>query len=372
MNTSSPILPRPLKQWLDNHAAAFDEGTEMTPQILPRLADAGLFRIGVPEQWGGAGGDVCDATAAIAAVSESSITVGFMFWGQRAFIEYLLQSENHALRERCLPDLLAGRLAGATGLSNAMKFLSGIEALQVRAADAHDRADAGAGSGDALVLHGVLPWATNLRPERFIVAAAVERVGGKPFIAALPADREGVERTADHDLIALRGSDTAAVRLHAVPISTRDIIDADASAWLPRVRPAFLSLQCALSIGLGRASLAAADAIGGPARAVLNDAIVQAGAEIDQLEQTLFAGVHDQRFITQAAELFRLRIRLSELVQACAGYELQASGGRAYHRDQPLGFARRWREAAFIPIVTPSITQLVGALRAQAGTPAAR
>ena len=47
--------------------------------------------------------------------------------------------------------------------------------------------------------------------------------------------------------------------------------------------------------------------------------------------------------------------------------ELLASGGRAYSRNGGLGFARRWREAAFIPIVTPSLTQLEGELLRQQG-----
>ena len=67
------------------------------------------------------------------------------------------------------------------------------------------------------------------------------------------------------------------------------------------------------------------------------------------------------------AALFRLRIALAERVRDALQLELQAGGGRAYHRDQPLGFARRWAESAFIPIVTPSLTQLQGELLKQAG-----
>jgi len=42
--------------------------------------------------------------------------------------------------------------------------------------------------------------------------------------------------------------------------------------------------------------------------------------------------------------------------------ELQALGGNAYLNTSQTGFARRWREAAFIPILTPSVTQLQSAL----------
>ena len=137
------------------------------------------------------------------------------------------------------------------------------------------------------------------------------------------------------------------------------------------MRPAFLGLQCGLSIGLTRAALAAAQAIGGSSRAVLQPPIDEAQVALQQSVNALNEGLSDQRFVAQAAGLFRLRIRLAELVQQAVSLELQASGGRAYHRDQPLGFARRWREAAFIPIVTPSLTQLQGELLKQAALAAA-
>jgi len=46
--------------------------------------------------------------------------------------------------------------------------------------------------------------------------------------------------------------------------------------------------------------------------------------------------------------------------------ELQASGGKAYLSEHGAGFARRWRESAFVPIVTPSLVQLRTELNRQA------
>ena len=56
-------------------------------------------------------------------------------------------------------------------------------------------------------------------------------------------------------------------------------------------------------------------------------------------------------------------------VEAAAGagnLELQASGGKAYLTANGSGFARRWRESAFVPIVTPSLVQLRTELQRQA------
>src|SRR5690606_17171543 len=119
----------------------------------------GYTGAGVASDWGGKDGDAVDGVAAIAEVAEFSLTAAFILWGQRAYTEYLLQSDNRQLAEQQVPDLLAGRVAGATGLSNAMKFLSGLEPLQISAAP----------EGDGLVLDGKMPWVTNLRPAGFYV-----------------------------------------------------------------------------------------------------------------------------------------------------------------------------------------------------------
>lgn len=354
--------PQDLAPWLDLQAEALDAGeAEASRALLGRLAAAGRFGIGVPVDLGGSGGSLGDAVEAIADTARHSLTAAFVFWGQRAFIEYLLHSPNEALRERSLPELLGGRRAGATGLSNAMKFLSGIEALGLSAR----------GSGPWR-LQGCVPWATNLHTAGFAVALAVARdePGAAPFVAAVPSERAGLTRSADLDLLGLRGSQTASLDLSDLDLGPEDLIHPDAQHFLPRVRPAFLGLQCGLSLGLAAASLDAAQALLGPARAVLGAPLAEARQRLHAHRQALLQGLAEGRFLHQAAELFRLRIALAEDVQAALQLELLASGGKAYHRSfssgQPaLGFARRWRESAFVPIITPSLSQLQGELARQ-------
>ena len=124
--------------WVSAQAASLNDSAADADAVIPQLGAAGFFRVGVPAAQGGSGGTTADAIEAIAAVAERSLTAAFVFWGQRTFIEYLLHSPNAGLRERHLPALLAGELAGATGLSNAMKFLSGIESLSISATPAGD------------------------------------------------------------------------------------------------------------------------------------------------------------------------------------------------------------------------------------------
>lgn len=349
----STVLPEGLRDWLNAHAPALNDGSANDEALLPALASAGLFAIGVPESFGGAGGRTGNAVDAIAAVAEHSLAAAFVFWGHRAFIEYLLASPNAALRERRLPALLNGTQAGATGLSNAMKFLCGIESLQIEAVR----------EGEGWRLDGKLPWVTNLRKSGFVFAAAVSsRDGEPPLIVALDHDCPGVSRTADLDLIAMRGSNTAALAIDDVRIDADDVIAGDARDWLPRVRPAFLALQCGMSIGLARAALSAAQARCSSARATLQDALDAVGDGLARQVVALHDGLAAGRFVADPAALFRLRIALADTVQRAVQLELQASGGRAYLVDPQFGFARRLQESAFVPVITPSVTQLEGEL----------
>ena len=74
--------------------------------------------------------------------------------------------------------MLVGNLSGGTGLSNAVKFLSGIEELQVKIIEKDGKR----------YLQGRLPWITNLTAKGFVTIIAAEYENGShaPIIVALP------------------------------------------------------------------------------------------------------------------------------------------------------------------------------------------
>ncbi|MGE8659206.1 MAG: acyl-CoA dehydrogenase [Achromobacter sp.] len=347
----SDRLTPELAAWLERHAGALDDGSVDAAGVLPQLAAAGVFRQGVPAALGGvSGSDIGDAIETVSQVAEHSVAAAFVAWGQRVFIEYLLRSPNQALAQAWLAPLLTGEMAGATALSNAMKFLSGIESLQIGA-----RQD-----GAHWVLDGRMPWVTNLRKQGFLVAAAVSAPDGTPAVVALPHDIDGLVRSADLNLLALQSSNTAALEVRGVRIDPHWLIHPDARQYLPRARPAFAGLQCGLSIGLARRALRAATETGqGQAsRGILGEPLRALGRQLDDVTARLIDGVRGERFVTEPWLLFESRIALAEIASQAVQLELQASGGAAYLRPAGDGFARRWREAAFLPIVTPSLVQL--------------
>ena len=350
-----------LQLWLQAHAPSLHEDASQADALLGELARANLFTIAVPKPLGGDGQAPHQAVQAIAEVAEYSLTAAFVLWAQRAFIDYLCVSDNQAAREHWLPDLLQGKLAGATGLSNAMKFLSKLEPLQV--------AEQFSAAGERQVA-GRLPWVTNLQRAGFVVAAAVQpSVAGKqPAIVVLDSSAQGIIRSEDLDLLGLRGSNTAAIQLDAVALPAHAVLAEEGLSFLKRARPMFLSLQCGMSIGLIRAALRAAEQVGA-AREVLQPRITRAWEVLDAQWQLLQTGLDSGQFVEDAAALFNIRLTLAALVQEAIQLELQGSGGRAYLRNQLPDFGRRLQESAFVPVVTPSLTQLQGELLRQ-GQPA--
>lgn len=342
-----------LASWLDTHAEALDSGRNAPSDLLGTLARAGLFRVGVPSVHGGVGGTTTDAVLAIAATAAHSQTAGFVFWAQRVFIEYLLQSPNQALAARWLPTLLDGTFAGATGLSNAMKYLGGIEALQTQLVPA----PAG------WTANGVVPWATNLIPGNFAVAVAADDAGtGRPGVYAIPHDARGVRRSEDLDLVGLRGSSTASLRFTDATLARDYLLHDDAHDYLPRVRPAFLGMQCGMSIGLAQRCIAGARERAEAGRSVLGDELDALAVTLDEQTRLLGEGIEAGTFVTAPRALFSLRIGLVDTATAAAQLEVQARGGAGYMNGRDGGLARRWREASFLPIVTPSLVQLRTAL----------
>lgn len=350
------MLDLALSQWLDTHAQALDLGLSDPQKVLPRLAAADVLRIGISSHQGGSGGNIADAVEVLSMVASHSLAAAFVFWGQRAFIEYVLQSPNTALRERLLPSLLDGKLAGATGLSNAMKFLSGIEALQVRARQ-QER---------GWSLDGQLHWVTNLRKNGFVVAAAVQSENsGTPFILAIPSTSSGLQRSTDLQLMGLQSSNTAALNFSHVDIGREWLLHEDAGIFLPAVRPAFLGLQCGLAIGLARRAFQEAEVHSRGGRTSLLEPLLEQRRRLEQAVSELKSGLLDGRFLANPAALFRLRITLADSAANAVSLELQASGGKAFLKEYGSGFVRRWRESAFIPIVTPSLVQLRAELQRQ-------
>lgn len=341
-------------EWLENRALELDAHSNLASELLPRLAAEQVFGLGVPEASGGvADSQFEDAVDAIAEVAQYSLTAAFVLWSQRSFIEYLLHTSCTALRERYLPSLLSGQIAGSTGLSNALKYLSGMETLHVRstAQDEH-----------TWRLQGSLPWLTNLRPQNYVVAVPIATPDQQAAIAVIAASDRRQTRSPDIALVALQASNTAALTIDGLVIDPRtQLLDHDAAAFIARVRPKFLALQCSMSLGLIQRCLHQVLHHPAPAPVLLRAA--QAAQErLNTLRQALLDGVASEHFLSHPKALFTLRIALAELVGEASALESANEGGVSFIAGARPQTQRRLREAQFIPIVTPTVAQLKAVL----------
>ena len=353
-----------LLAWLDAQAEELDTNLAQADALPARLAQANLFTVAVPESDGGDGRPPSAAVDVVAALAEHSLSAAFVFWAQRAFMACLLASPNRDLVQRLLPDLIHGRLAGAPGLSNAMKFLGGLDRLRIAATP----------TPGGMRLNGKVAWATNLSSQGFVAAiAAGDEHGDNPAVYALPHDAPGVVREPDLDLLALRATNTAALRLDDVALDASWQIHPQARLFLPAIRPAFVGLQCGLGLGLARAALRAARAALDGRASVLSGEIEALDADVTAYRQVLGAGLDDGSLRERPRDLLALRLRMVALASEAVALELQALGGRALLLGQDGGYARRAREAAFLAVVTPTVAQLKSDLArlAQASPPAA-
>lgn len=337
-----PVLSRGLAQWLEEHALSLDSDASQAQALLPRLAQDGLLGLGLKADFS----DFGDAVQSIVEVAEHSLTAGFVLWSQRTFIEYLRDVQDPAMRERYLPGLLDGSIAGATGLSNAIKFLGGIEELQVRAQPEQGQWQ----------FEGRLPWITNLRPDHCLVA----------IVAAMPEDQAGIwvaelgdpglERSADLDLVGLRGSNTAALTFNTVRLGQERLLHPDASHFVRSVRPRFMALQCGMAMGLARRSLKQVLAAPRcqwvqeqPARRLLD--------RVQELSDVLVDAVRKPGSATPP-DLFNVRIELSSLASQAVALESSAIGGATYMQGKHPQLLRRYREAMLVPLISPTVAQL--------------
>lgn len=344
-----------LHEQLREVAHAMNNGGGNAQRVLQWLSREGYLQRAVPRLYGGDGSRLWEAVEAIADVSALCLTSGFLFWCQRVFIEYLLHTPNEPLREHLLPDILAVRRAGATGLSNAMKHLGGLEPLRTQATLLDD----------GVVLDGFLPWVSNLQPQRFVVAVAAQVDERRAIVAAVPAEADGVLRGDDLQLLGLQSSQTATLTLRHVYLSHQWLLSEDAHEFLASVRPGFLLLQCGLPMGIAHRALQEAQAKMQSAKQALEEKADTLCLQWQALaEHTRALATQDELPASALPELFQTRIRWVRLAVQAVHLEAEATGGAAFLRDSDA--ARRLREVAFLPVLTPSATQLALQLR-QAG-----
>ncbi|MBA0047186.1 acyl-CoA dehydrogenase family protein [Mycobacteroides sp. LB1] len=318
-------------------APALDSDQADVRADLAALGAEGLFSTGI------GGTDLAPMVRVIERVATSSLAVGFSAWAHRMTIEYLSLAPE-ALRAAQLPALMTGRRTGVTAMAAGLKQVAGLGEVPLRAVTRHG----------GLRITGPIRWASNVFPNALMVLPACG-ADGATYVAAVDINAHGVRIDRPPNLMALKATASTSLYLENVHVPIENVISTDLPSFVARIRPAFLLLQTAFCSGVGAAALDGAQS----ARGVLADQFTTERVELIQRNQAqrerlyAFASRPSEPSI---ADLLRLRLDAAVLAGQATRLEATLVGGAGY----AVGTAanRRFREAAFLPIQSPSEGQL--------------
>jgi alkylation response protein AidB-like acyl-CoA dehydrogenase len=167
-------------EYIIPHRAALDEQDKFPRTILNAMAQADLFGIPVPEEFGGFGGGCLDIVLALEQLGRGCIGVGTAFAASSLGIYPILQAGSQEMRERYLPDAAAGKKFAAFGLTeaNAGSDASGIQTTAVL-------------DGDEWVVNGTKQWITNGGEAQIYTIVAITDRSKGPRGASMLVVEEG-------------------------------------------------------------------------------------------------------------------------------------------------------------------------------------
>lgn len=287
------------------------------------------------------------------AISRQCGSTGFMTWCQDVCGMYMELSENPALINR-LFDHASGQVLGGTGLSNAMKAFTNIEAMALRATKTE---------GGYLV-SGMLPWVSHIAPGQYCgaIAAIDNKDGSRSHEVMFLLDiNEHVTLNKCPEFSGMEGTSTWGVSLDKYFVSEAQVIADPARPFIKKIRGAFILLQTGWACGVIQASIDACREVEtslGHVNQFLHNGPDELEAEFDELEQRINI-LAQSPYDTNKEHLLDIldtRAQCSELCLKASQSALLHQGARGYlMKSKPQ---RLIREAHFVAIVTPAIKHL--------------
>lgn len=293
-----------------------------------------------------------DEMALVEGVAKVCMTTAFCLWCHLAALTYLRNTSNQVLKNKLLPELENGKVLGATGLSNPMKRLAGLEKL-------HLQAERTAGG---YTVSGVLPSVSNLGEEHWMgIVANVE--GKQPIMCLIPCELEGLSLKEKVGYLAVNGSATYACAFNKVFIPDEWVVAEDADSYVETIRPAFLCYQIPLGLGVTQASIESIDKVHNKQNGC-NRFLQTQSDELQQKETALRDKVH--RLLEQETvnwkDIAALRLEAVYLTLDASQASMLHNGSAGYIQDSTP--SRRLREAYFFANLTPTVKHLEKVLQA--------
>jgi alkylation response protein AidB-like acyl-CoA dehydrogenase len=198
------------------HVEEMDEAGKLRPDLLPKFFELGLMGIEVPEQWGGAGGNIMMAVIAIEELAHVDASAAIYVDVHNTLVNNaILRWASEEQKARYFPRMTSGML-GAFALSEPASG-SDAFALECKAED----------KGDHWELTGRKFWITNgAEAEIFIVFANTDFSKGYKGITAFLVEKgfEGFSIGKKENKLGIRASSTTELILEGAKVPKANVM----------------------------------------------------------------------------------------------------------------------------------------------------
>ena len=200
-------------------ASARDEAARFPSDLIPRMADLGLFGINIPQEYGGAGLDALGATIIIEEVARFDGALALIVASHNSLCAgHILSFGSEKQKQKYLPSLASGGKLGAWALTEPS---SGSDAAALKTSATFD--------ADHWILNGEKQFITQGSTAGvYVVMASTDRSQGKRGISALIVEREtpGLNVCKVENKLGVRASDTAALRMEGARVPKDNLLGA--------------------------------------------------------------------------------------------------------------------------------------------------
>jgi len=192
-------------------AAQIDRDDHLPETIVPALRSGGFFGLGLPERWGGQGGNARDTVAVLEEMSAESAAVATLLAVHLSVAAMpILAWGTDAQRATYLRPLAEGRWLGAFGLTE-----PGVGSDTARLSTRYER------RGDGFRLNGAKMFITNAASADLVLTFATKdpSLGHRGISAFLVRTTTPGYRVAQHlDKLGIRGSETSGLTFDDVDL----------------------------------------------------------------------------------------------------------------------------------------------------------
>jgi butyryl-CoA dehydrogenase len=330
-----------------------DELARFPDELVPKMADLGLFGVMVPEEYGGAGLDVLSFAVMIEEIARVDAAVALMLASHNSLCAgHILSFGDGQQKRDYLPSLARGEKLGAWALTEP-EAGSGAQHLKTRARRI----------GAEWVLNGDKLYITQGSVAGiYVIMASTEPERGGEGISAFIVERErpGLQVVRVENKLGVRASDTAQLRLEEIRVPEKNLLGdlnhgyRDALAILDGGRIGI----GALALGIARAALEASinyakerRQFGKPIAEfeAIQWKLADMATEIDAARLLVYRAAElKEKGLSYKRAASEAKLFASEVAARATSQALQIHGGAGYMKDCPV--ERYFRDAKLCEI----------------------